>query len=442
MKIAVIGGGVAGLSAAYDLANAGYNVTIFEAAPVTGGLAAGFKSERWDWHLEQFYHHWFETDDDILNLIDEIGAGDKVFFPRPVTSLYADGKIYPFDSPLRMLLFPKLPLIPKIRFGFIGLYLRLTKNWQAMEKETAHEWLTRTMGETAYKILWEPLLVGKFGDYYKEVNMAWMWARLHKRSFKLGYFEGGFQAFADALTRKVQERGVKICLKTKITNITPQPDGCFHIQFDSASGNGIQTQIQKESFEQVLTTVSPQLLSRLVPTLPDNYLASLKQLKSMGAVVVILALKHQLTKQHYWINLPKGEGFPFLALVEHTNFIDRRHYDNDHIIYCGDYLKPDHEYFSLTKEELLARFLPTLTRFNPNFDESWVKESWLFRTKYAQPVPPINHSRNIPSLETPIPGLYWASMSQVYPWDRGTNYAVQIGRQAAQLIINKAKSGK
>ena len=246
----------------------------------------------------------------------------------------------------------------------------------------------------------------------------------------------------DALTRKVKEQGVKVCLKTKIGGITPQPDGCFHIQLDSAPGNGTPAQKQTEFFEQVLATISPQLLGRLVPTLPDTYLASLKQLKSMGAVVVILALKHQLTKQHYWINLPKGEGFPFLALVEHTNFIDRRHYDNDHIIYCGDYLKPEHEYFTLPKEELLNRFLPALARFNPNFDESWVKESWLFRTKYAQPVPPINHSINIPKLETPIPGLYWASMSQVYPWDRGTNYAVQIGRQAAQLIINKAKSGK
>ena len=439
MKIAVIGGGVAGLSAAYDLTKAGYNVTIFEAAPVTGGLAAGFKSERWDWSLEQFYHHWFETDDDILNLIDEIGEGDKVFFPRPITSLYVDGKTYPFDSPLRMLLFPKLPLIPKVRFGLIGLYLRFTKNWQALEKETAHSWLTRTMGEAAYKILWEPLLVGKFGDYYKEVNMAWMWARLHKRSFKLGYFEGGFQAFVDALTRKVQEQGVKVCLKAKITRITPQPDSSFDIQVEAASGNESQ---QIETFDQVLTTTSPQLLGRLVPALPDDYLASLKQLKSMGAVVIVLALKQQLTQEHYWINLPKGEGFPFLALVEHTNFINRQHYDNDHIIYCGDYLKPNHEYFTLSKDELLAQFLPALARFNPNFDESWVKESWLFRAKYAQPVPPVNHSRNIPPLETPISGLYWASMSQVYPWDRGTNYAVQIGRQAAQLIINRAKSGK
>ena len=194
MEIAIIGAGVAGLSAAYDLTRAGHRVTVFEAASYTGGLAAGFKSERWDWHLEQFYHHWFESDDDILNLIDEMGESNKVFFPRPTTSLYIDGQIYPFDSPLRMLFFPRLPLIPKLRFGLVGLFLRLTKNWESLEKETAHDWLTRTMGQRAYETLWKPLLVGKFGEYYQEVNMAWFWARIHKRSPRLGYFEGGFQA--------------------------------------------------------------------------------------------------------------------------------------------------------------------------------------------------------------------------------------------------------
>jgi len=222
-------------------------------------------------------------------------------------------------------------------------------------------------------------------------------------------------------------------LQTKVTNISPQPDGSLQVQWTADGKN------QTETFDRVLATVSPQLLHRLVPVLPDEYLASLQKLKSMGAVVLVLALKQRLTPQHYWINLPKGEGIPFLALVEHTNFIHPRHYDNDHIVYCGDYLKPGHEYFSLTQAELLARFLPALKRFNPDFDESWVKESWLFKTNYAQPVPPVNHSDHIPPLETPIPGLYWASMSQVYPWDRGTNYAVEIGRRAARLLMQNKK---
>ena len=154
----------------------------------------------------------------------------------------------------------------------------------------------------------------------------------------------------------------------------------------------------------------------------------------MGAVVMVLSLTRQLTK-YYWHNLPKEAGFPFLAMVEHTNYMKPEHYGGDHLIYCGDYLDPSHEYFKLSKEELLERFLPALPRFNPNFDRSWVKETWLFRTAYAQPIPPVNHSRNIPPIRTPLPGLYFASMSQVYPWDRGTNFAVEIGRKAARMVM-------
>jgi protoporphyrinogen oxidase len=97
-------------------------------------------------------------------------------------------------------------------------------------------------------------------------------------------------------------------------------------------------------------------------------------------------------------------------------------------------LDPDHEYFKLTSDELLERFLPGLVRINPNFTKDWLKKTWLFRTSYAQPVPLKMHSKRIPSIRTPIEGLYYASMSQVYPWDRGTNFAVEIGRKAAGLI--------
>jgi protoporphyrinogen oxidase len=174
----------------------------------------------------------------------------------------------------------------------------------------------------------------------------------------------------------------------------------------------------------------------MAPTLPADYLKGLLALKSMGAVVMILALKHQLSEEgYYWYNIPKSAGYPFLALVEHTNFVKPEYFGGDHIVYVGDYLDPDHEYFKLSKEELLQRFLPALPLFNPNFNPDWVRQSWLFRTAYAQPVPLVNHSMNIPDIKTPIPGLYFASMSQVYPWDRGTNFAVQIARKAARMML-------
>ncbi len=177
-------------------------------------------------------------------------------------------------------------------------------------------------------------------------------------------------------------------------------------------------------------------MARLAPDLPADYLQGLLNLKSMGAVVMVLALKHQLSTQgYYWYSLPKNAGYPFLALVEHTNFVSPEHFGGDHIVYVGDYLEPDHEYFKLTKEELLERFLPELQKFNSNFNPEWVRKTWLFRAAYAQPVPLVNHSQNIPAIQTPIDGLYFASMSQVYPWDRGTNFAVQIARKAAKQML-------
>ena len=429
-SVAIVGAGIGGMAAAYDLVQAGHQVTIFEKDNHVGGLASGVKEPHWDWSVEKYYHHWFATDQHMLGLIDELGWQDKVRFPRPYTVVYHEGKFYPFDSYLNALLFPGLGWgINKIRFGLVGLYLRLTNDWHSLEKSTVDAWMRKWAGEHVYRTMWEPLLVGKFGDHYKDVNMAWMWARLKARTTRLGTFEGGFQAFADLFAQRLKELGVEIQLDTLVSTVTSQPGGRLLLDL----GDGSQT------FDQCLVTSSPGFMAHLVPTLPDEYLASLLNLKSMGAVVLILSLKHQLSEEgYYWYNIPKSAGYPFLALVEHTNYVEAQHFGGEHIVYCGDYLDPDHEYFDLSKEQLLERFLPILPRFNPKFKPDWVNKSWLFRTKYAQPVPELNHSRNIPSIQTPIAGLYFASMSQVYPWDRGTNFAVEIGRKAARLMMEKS----
>jgi protoporphyrinogen oxidase len=253
--------------------------------------------------------------------------------------------------------------------------------------------------------------------------MAWMWARLKARTTRLGTFEGGFQNFADLFAGRLREMGVEIRLKTPVSLI----------QSESGSSTITVRSEKIETFEKVLVTLSPEAMTRLVPSLPDEYLGGLKNMKSMGAVVMTLALTHQLSEEgYYWYNLPKSAGYPFLALVEHTNFVSPEHFSGDHLLYCGDYLETSHEYFSLTREQLIERFLPSLKSINPEFDNSWIKASWLFKTPYAQPVPVINHSGNIPSITTSINNLFFAGMSQIYPWDRGTNFAVELARKAAE----------
>ena len=429
MKIAIIGAGFGGMAAAFDLRRGGHDVTILESAEYVGGLASGFKEPYWEWSVEKFYHHWFQSDNHILGLIRELGWQDKVHFPRPYTVLLHDGKWYPFDSIPKALLFPGLGFgLDKIRFGFVGLFLRLTNNWKALESYTADGWMTRWAGRHVYEKMWRPLLIGKFGPYYRNVNMAWMWARLKARSTRLGTFEGGFQAFADMFAGRLREMGVDVRLGTAVKSIRQvAPD---RLIVDTG---------RNDSYDRVLVTTSPALLAKICPDLPEEYLGGLLQLKSMGAVVMVLSLRRQLSEQgYYWFNLPKDEGYPFLALVEHTNFISPDKFGGDHIVYAGDYLEPGHEYFSLSDQQLLERFVPSFKRFNPQFEPDWIRKTWVFRTSYAQPVPLLNHSGNIPAIQTPMEGLYFASMSQVYPWDRGTNFAVEIGRRAARLILNEA----
>ena len=426
MKIAIIGAGATGLAAAYDLTRAGHAVSVFEAGERVGGLAAGFKADHWCWTLEKYYHHWFASDRDILGLIDELGARERVVFLRPVTVVYYRGAFYPFDSPRRWLSFPGFSWLDVVRFGAIGAYFKALPDGVRLERHTADAWLRRWMGRNAYDLIWRPLLVGKFGEqYYRDINLAWLWARIKSRTPRLGTFQGGFQAFLDLLAERVRRQGGTIALNSPIAEVAPAPGG----------GLTLATPAGPAAFERCIATTSPRLLARIAPRLPDAYKAQLTALKSLGAVVMVLALTQRLT-DYYWFNLPKEAGFPFLALVEHTNFLPSEHYGGDHLIYCGDYLEPDHEYFRLSQEALLERFIPSLSRFNPAFDRSWIKQTWLWRTEYAQPVPLVNHSRNIPALETPLAGLWLASMSQVYPWDRGTNYAVQLGRRVAKRVTD------
>ncbi len=431
MRVGIVGAGIAGLAAAYDLARAGCEVTILEETDYVGGLSAGFKIPRWDWSVEHYYHHWFATDSHVLGLIDELGWSHRVLFHRPTTAVYHNQQFYALDSALAVLRFPGLPFLYRIRLGVVVAYLKFIAHWEPLEKVTADSWMSAWVGEHAYDTLWKPLLVGKFGSHYNEVNMAWMWARFKARTPRLGTFEGGFQAFMDAFADRVSAEGVDIRLRTPAQQIEPGAEG------------GIKISLPDDhiDIDQCLVTTSPALLAELAPSLPSDYLERLLAMRSMGAVVMVMALKHRLSEGGiYWHNLPKEAGFPFLSLVEHTNFVSGEFFGDDHIVYCGDYLDPDHEYFSLSKQELLERFLPALTRFNSSFKPDWVRDSWLFRTPYAQPVPLVNHSQAIPEVKTPIPGLWFASMSQVYPWDRGTNFAVEVARRVARRMLSEEGS--
>ena len=416
MHIAIIGAGFTGLTAAYELQKKGHTVSIFEKEAVPGGLAIGFQKEGWKWPLEKHYHHIFTSDSDIRSLAVEIGV--KFRFSRPNTSSYIDGAILQLDSPLKLLMFSKLTIIERLRMASVLGYLRYIARWQDLEKYTAHEWLQKYLGKVPYGTLWEPLLIGKFGPYFKDISLSWFWARIKARTTQLGYPDGGFQKFADTLAEKIIENGGSIRYESEVTQIKE----------NSLTVNGKVTEA-----DAILVTVPNKLFMKLAPNLRREYMDKLLSFTGIGAVNMVLELDAPfLPHDVYWLNIC-DESFPFLAVVEHTHYVDKSHYNGSHIVYVGNYLPSDHPYFSLSDEELLQEYHPSLEKIHPQYS-SHILSKTVFRVPFAQPIVTQNFSKHILPFQTPLKNVFLANIQQVYPWDRGTNFAVEMGQSVADHI--------
>lgn len=420
MKIAIIGAGITGLTTSYYLSKKEHDVWVFEQESSAGGLAVGFKNPNWKWSLEKHYHHIFTSDIEIQKLSKEVGI--NILFKKPKTKSLVKNKIYPLDSAIDVLLFPKITIIERLRMGLILAYLKFNPIWKPMEKISASFWLKKYMGKNPYKILWEPLLRAKFRNHKNDVSLAWFWARIKKRSNTLGYPKGGFQNLSEEIVKRTTEQGCKFYFNTKVTEIKKE-------------GNKIKLFCSDKNFEfdKVLVTLPFSPFIKITKGLPPPYIDMLKKLQGLCALNLVLILNKSFFRDNtYWLNICDNK-FPFLAVVEHTNFIDPIYYNNQHLIYIGNYLPLDHPYLKLPKEELLKIYDPYLKKINPNYHLSIISYQ-LFFTPFAQPIIPLNYSKIMPSFETPIKNVYIANMHQIYPWDRGTNYAVELGKKVAKLI--------
>jgi len=409
MEVGIIGGGFTGLSAGHYLKKRGIPATILEKESIPGGLAIGFKDSTWDWPLEMHYHHLFSSDYDILNLADEVGV--PINFSRPETSIFFNNHINQFDSPLTLLSFPYLDPISKLRVSAITAGLKISPYFPIMDTISASGFLKNTEGSNAYQTLWEPLFTGKFGHFADQISLSWYWARIKKRSMQLGYPEGGFQNLATKISEKLNIK-YEVNIKS-IDNINNK----FIIN----------TETNNYSFDKLIFTLSFAQLQKYFPDL------KLPEFKSLGAVNLVLAMNKPFLKDTYWLNI-NDRKYPFLALVEHTNFIDPKHYNNQHLLYIGNYLPANHKYFKFSATRLFKEFLPYLKQINPEFTEESVLNSRIFKTPFAQPVMETGYKSLLPNPYTLIPNLFVANMQLVYPYDRGTNYAVESGRKAVEFI--------
>lgn len=441
MNIAIIGGGFTGLTAAYELAKRGHKITLFEKDKFLGGLAHGFKQPRWDWHLESAYHHLFTNDTAIINLIKELGLSDKLIIKRPITANYVSSSVIPFDSPLHLLGYPNLSLVDKLRTAVLVASIKLNPFWQPFEWITAKQLFLTIGGRRAWETIWEPLMIGKFGQYADRVAASWLWARIKKRTPNLCYIVGGFHTLVTALEQAIITRGGTILTDVPLQLVSIKKN-CFYVGGRSAKNNSFS----RVPFDRLLLTVPTPVAAKLIPHFSLSTVHfSLPQIPHLHAQILILETKQPIIKDIYWLNVT-DRTFPFLAVITHTNMIDKKHYGGRHITYFGNYLPNDHPYLSMTKKQLLKVFLPYIKRLNPHFHWSdlprrqagWSDWSDLFIGYYAQPVHELHYSQKAPKFTTPIPGLFLANMDSIYPWDRGTNYAVELGQRAAKILLQQA----
>lgn len=430
-RIGVIGGGFAGLTAAYRLAKQGFDVTLWERNQY-GGQAGTFPVG--DTQLEIFYHHLFKSDTSIADLAEELGIGDKLEWLPSNVGYFSDGKIYPLNGAKDVLKLGSIPFRDRIRLGAVTFYLQHVKDWKKYEKITAHDWLQRALGKRAYDKTLGAQLRAKFGRYYDEVAMVWFWGKIWLRTTsrnnpldqeKLGYFTGSFRTMVDALVAGCEHAGVTLRLGDPITSLE---------QVGDDKGWSVRTEsiADSETFDAMIATVPSPVFQRMVPNLPRDYADQLGRLNYEAAVVAILELDRPLT-DIYWLNIA-DDNMPFTGIIEHTNFVDASVYGGRRFVYLSKYLEPDHPYFTMDDDRLIDECVPHLKKVNPEFDQAWIRNTWVFRERAAQPIIPLNYSEMIPPHRTPLPGLYLANTTQIYPEDRGTNYSVRLGNDIAKLV--------
>lgn len=419
---AVLGAGAVGLTVALRLTQQGRRVVVYEREPLPGGLAAGFEIEPGVW-LEKFYHHLFRTDRAARALIAELGLGPDLDWHRPTTATLRGNRRWQLDSAASLLRFAPLAPADRVRMGAGLAFLRALPSPAPLEGRSAARWIRGVMGAAAYRTVWGPLLEGKFGATADEIAMPWFWARVHDRTAQLGYLTGGFQRLYETLANRIRGSGGELRLGTTVEAVERSRAG------NTVLSTGPDGTTSAEEFGRVISTLPTRLTCRLVPGLPADYRARYDWGQAYGAHCLILALDRPLTDV-YWLNIT-DPGYPFMALVEHTNMRDPEEYRGRHIIYLGNYRPMSDPIFTADVEALTSLVAPFLARINPAFDPSWVRETWAFGAPFAQPIVTVDYRHHIPPFETPLAGLYVANMFQVYPHDRGQNYSITLAERLA-----------
>jgi len=449
VRVAVLGAGMAGLAAAHRLAVEGHACDVYERWPGLGGQAATLDTGD-GVLIERYYHHLFTTDREIADLCAEIGLDDELATWPSTVAMFADGRLHRFTTPLDLLRYRPISLAARIRMGLAVLLLqRRHHDVEPFEGITIRHWVERSMGSEAWTKVWGPLLRAKFGDKADQIAMSWLWAKLRNRRQVTGeearqevlvYPRHSFESIFARLRDRIEELGGRVLIDRPAVRlaraagqflVTPGAPESFRRGHDPRT---FEPAGEPERYDAVIATVPTDIFehlldSELASAVGEAYLAQAGSIEYFTALCLVLELDRQF-HPYYWTNVV-DEDLRFIGLIEQTNLVPPEHYGGRRFLYVANYLPRDHELLGLDMDELLTVYEPGLRKVNPAFSRDWIRQRWLFREPAAQPVVLPNHRDRMPPYATPVPGLYLANTTQVYPDDRGTNYAV---READEVV--------
>jgi protoporphyrinogen oxidase len=437
LKVAVIGGGVAGLTAAYELSKAGQEVVLFEKERELGGLASSFPLS--GHYIERYYHFICLNDSDLLDMLRELGLDSRLRWAKTRMGLYHKGRLYSFGAPLDLLTFTPFSLVDRLRFGLMIMYTKSQRRdgWRSIEDVPVAQWLVRRFGQKSYEVIHEPLIRLKFGPYAAWLSAAWMWARIHRlgksrtkitQQEKLGYIEGETKTLIDALERRFLRNGGRVFRGVAAQEIEVREAGVTTISY-----NG-----QRRAFDAVISTVPTPAFAAMLNGASPEYLQKIARIDSIGVMCVLLRLIKSLTP-YFWTNI-SDPAIPLAGVIEYTNLNPCPHFGGDSIIYLPQYLPSTDERYAMSDDRLLEEYIGYLKRINPGFSEDWIREYYVSRDRYAQPVCEVGFSKHKPGIETPVKGLYLTDSCQLHPDDRTVSNSIGLGKRVAQLVLDSKRA--
>ena len=395
------------MSAALALREAGHEVDVFQREADLGGLIATFDFDGVE--VEHFYHFLCTSDIGYFKLCQALEISEYLRFRDVSTGFYYDGKPYNFYRPQDLLFFSGIPLTQRIRLGLFALETRARKQWEELDRIPAKDWLIERLGEEAYRVIWEPLLSLKFGDFHDQISAAWIGHRVHrvaKSRNKMGYLDGGTRRLLDGLRDRLEETGVRIHPSQPVARILAENGRVRGLGFEGHADF---------TCDRVVSTVPLTVLASLLPPGWEAYAAELNRIDYIGVVCVSLKLRRPVSP-HFWYNV-HDDRIPFNGIIEYTN-LNPMPVQDCHIVYVPYYVATDQPTYTMHDEDAVRQSWEAVKVMNPALRDEDLLASHVARTPYAQAICPTGFLDLLPDHKAPLSGLRLLDSTFLYPEDR------------------------